>query len=248
MDKILLITGASSDVGVSLLKKIYRDYSVIYLHYSHMNDKLQEAIDEIKSAQSSDTLQIIPVCADFGTMDGVYALIEEIKGTGILPNSIVHLPAPKLYNKQFNKDNTENFDIAWQICVRSITEILHAFIPNMAKQKYGRIVFMLTSSTLGIPAKYQASYVTAKYALLGLMKALSAEYSDRGITSNGISPDMMETKFLAEVPEMIIEKNASNSPIGRNIRIEEIIPVVEYMLSDSGASMTGQNIGITGGL
>lgn len=69
-------------------------------------------------------------------------------------------------------------------------------IPNMAKKKYGRIVFMLTSCTINNPPKYQSSYVTVKYALLGLMKALAVEYADRGITVNGVSPDMMETKFF----------------------------------------------------
>jgi 3-oxoacyl-[acyl-carrier protein] reductase len=118
----------------------------------------------------------------------------------------------------------------------------------MMKEKYGRVVFMLTSNTVGIPAKYQSSYVTVKYALLGLMKALSAEYADKGITFNGVSPDMMETGFLDNIPDLIIEQNAQNSPLGRNIRIDEVIPVIEYMLSDRGAAMTGQNIAITGGI
>ena len=90
--------------------------------------------------------------------------------------------------------------------------------------------------------------MTIKYALLGLMKSLSAEYIDKGITINGVSPDMIETKFLSNIPELIIEKNKVNSPLGRNIYIEEVIPVIQHMLSDLGASMTGQNIVISGGI
>ena len=44
------------------------------------------------------------------------------------------------------------------------------------------------------------------------------------------------------------EKNRENSPIGRNIYVDEVVPVIQYMLSDSAASMTGQNIVISGGL
>ena len=59
---------------------------------------------------------------------------------------------------------------------------------------------MLTSCTTNIPPKYLASYVTSKYALLGLVKALSNEYADKGIRINGISPSMIETKFLENIP------------------------------------------------
>lgn len=175
-------------------------------------------------------------------------MIEAIKSDGRIPNHVVHFPAPKAYNMQFNKDKWENFDMGWEISVHSIVSILKAFIPNMAKQKYGRIVFMWTSCTINNPPKYQSSYVTVKYALLGLMKVLAVEYADRGITVNGVSPDMMETKFLSEIPEYIVEKNKENSPIGRNIYVEEVVPIMKYLLSDVAVAMTGQNIGVTGGL
>lgn len=117
----------------------------------------------------------------------------------------------------------------------------------MSKSKYGRIIFLLSSNTIGKPAKYQSSYVTVKYALLGLMKALAAEYADKGITVNGVSPDMMETKFLSGIPDLIVEQNRENGPMGRNVYVEEILPMIQYMLSEEGASMTGQNIEISGG-
>lgn len=107
---------------------------------------------------------------------------------------------------------------------------------------------MLTSSTLGIPPKYQAAYVSVKYMLLGLMKSLSAEYADKGITINGISPDMIETKFLTNIPDMVVQKNAQNSPIKRNLTLNDVIPAFEYLLSDAANAVTGQNLGITGGI
>lgn len=243
MDNILLVTGASSEIGTQLIKKIYKQYDLIYAHYYHMNDDLQALIDNVKSE-----VKIIPLQADFSSEESVISLIEKINKEGKTPNSIVHLPAPKAYNKQFHKDIWENFDLGWQISVHSIVSILKAFIPNMTRQRYGRIVFMLSNNTIGFPAKYQASYTTVKYALLGLIKSLSTEYADKGITVNGVSPDMMETKFLSDIPNIIIKQNAENSPNKRNIRVDEVLPIIEYMLSNSGASMTGQNIGITGGL
>ena len=83
--------------------------------------------------------------------------------------------------------------------------ILQAFIPKMSKQNYGKIVFMLSAYLLGIPPKFQSPYITVKYALLGLMRNLASEYAAKGIMVNAVSPDMMETKFLSELPELIKE-------------------------------------------
>lgn len=243
MNKILLVTGATSDVGIRLINRIYSEYDLIYAHYRYMNGEFEKML-----ASLLGKTEIIPIKADFLSMDDVNKMTAFINKDGRVPNNIVHLPSPPIYNQRFHKDDWENFDLGWQISVRSIALITKAFIPVMSKEKYGRIVFMLTSNTINNPAKYQSSYVTVKYALLGLMKSLSVEYADKGITVNGVSPDMMETKFLKELPELIVAQNAKNSPIGRNIYPEEVIEIIVCLMSDSSASITGQNIGITGGL
>lgn len=243
MGKVLLVTGASSEVGIRLIEEIYSDYDSIYMQYRTMNNELQQLIERLEPE-----CNIVPIQADFSDVESVNNMIDEIKKSTILPDNIVHIPAPKAYNKQFHKDRWENYESGWDISVRSIVLILQAFIANMAKNRYGRIVFMLTSCTNNNPPKFQSSYVTVKYSLLGLMKSLSVEYISKGITVNGVSPDMMETKFLSELPELIVENNRENSPIGRNIYVDEVVPVIQYMLSDSAASMTGQNIVISGGL
>lgn len=106
---------------------------------------------------------------------------------------------------------------------------------------------MLTSCTENVPPKYLSPYVTVKYALLGLMKSLAAEYAEKGITVNGVSPDMMETRFLSEVSDIIVEKSAMTSPLGRNLTVQDAVPAFEYLLSDAAAAMTGQNLVISGG-
>lgn len=243
MKKILLITGASSDVGMELIKTIGTDYEVIYAQYHRMNEEFQRLVNKV-----NENANIIPLEADFTNSESVSMMIEQIKEKGMIPNQIVHLPAPKAYNKQFHKDDWSNYDEAWEISVHSIVTILKAFMPAMVKNHYGRVVFMLSSYTRNMPPKFQSSYVTVKYALLGLMKSLSVEYMSKGITVNGVSPNMMETKFLSELPHLIIEQNAENSPLGRNVFVKEVLPVINYLLSDAGAAMTGENIAITGGM
>ena len=106
---------------------------------------------------------------------------------------------------------------------------------------------MLTAYTENTPPKFLSSYVTVKYALLGLVKALAVEYADKGIAVNGVSPEMISTKFLRNMPQWVVEKNAAANPSGRNLAVEDVVPAIKFLLSDEAGQITGQNLVITGG-
>ncbi len=239
-EKILLVTGASSDIGTELINQVAKDYDCIIAHHIGDNEKLISLKKNLK-----DKLLLLE--GNFLNEEDTYKFVEKIKGFGKTPTHIVHLPAGKYENMKFTKLTWNKFKTDLDICLRSLVIILNAFIPNMAKNKYGRIIVMLTSCTTNIPPKYVASYVTSKYALLGLVKALSNEYADKGIRINGISPTMIETKFLKNIPELLIQQNAMNSPTGNNLSISDVIPMFKFLLSDNASSITGQNIAITNG-
>lgn len=238
MDRILLITGASSEVGMQLVKEIAQNYKRIYLQY---RTKTEEFSDTVKAVSVKTDVKCHQ--ADFSKEEDVDALIESIKSDGAALTDIVHLPAPKYYSRHFHKDEWENFDAGWNIGVRSITKILKAFLPSMSKAGFGRIVFMLSSVTIGTPPKYEASYVTVKYALLGLMKSLASEYGDKNVHINAVSPDMMETKFLSEVPKLIIEANRANRPNGENVQITDVTLEIAKLLENK-EKKSGENISV----
>lgn len=234
------MTGASSDVGSGLIRRIHGNYENIYCHYN-------SSIDIITQLQHDIGEKIVPIRADFSKVDDVKRFCDEIEKKTVIPNHIVHLAAPKTFNQNFHKCGWTEFEDGYNTAFRSIVLILERFMPTLRKQRYGRIVFMLTSYVLGVPPKFQSPYISTKYALLGLMRSLSAEYADRGITVNAVSPDMIETKFISEINDKIIWNNANNSPLGRNLTIDDVIPAFEYLLSDHADVVNGQNIGITGG-
>ena len=239
-EKILLITGASSDIGVKLIAKINKDYDYIIAHHNGDESNLKQIKEQLKE-------KIIFIEGDFRDENKTYEFVENVKKTGKIPTHIVHLPAGKYENMKFSKMNWDRFQNDINIAFRSLVIILNAFLPIMEKNKYGKVVVMLTSCTTNIPPKYLASYVSTKYALLGLVKALANEYADKGIRINGISPSMMETKFLNSIPELIIQKNAMNSPTGKNLSVEDVVPMFQFLLSENSNSITGQNIAITNG-
>lgn len=238
--KILLVTGASSDVGAELIRNVGKNYEKVWAHYRSSAAIIEELRKQVGE-------QVTPVKADFSDLKSTEDFIESIRVSGDIPNHIVHLPAPKVHCLQFHKHTWDSYQLEIDTSLRSITMILQSFIPQMAKKKYGKIVFMLSAYLLGVPPKFQSQYITVKYALFGLMRNLAAEYASKGIMVNGVSPDMMETKFLSELPNLIKEQSAKNNPLGRNIYIQEVIPTIKYLLSSESDAVTGQNIGITWG-
>ena len=239
-EKILLITGASSDIGVNLINKVSKDFDYIIAHHNKDEKELLKIKEKLKD-------KLILIKGNFMDEQDTYDFVERVKETTKTPTHIVHLPAGKFEHKKFPKITWEKFQTDINIALRSLVIILNNFLPQMAKNKYGKIVVMLTSCTVNIPPKYLASYVTSKYALLGLIKALSNEYADKEIKINGVSPTMVETKYLQDVPELLVQQNAINSPTGKNLSINDVLPMFEFLLSEKSNSITGQNIAITNG-
>ncbi|MEA4804368.1 SDR family oxidoreductase [Acetobacterium wieringae] len=238
--KILLILGASSDVGINIITDTYSSYDLILAHYCNNNQKLLE----IKN-QLGNRLQLVQ--ADFLDEISVIKMVEFILEQYGNVTHIVHLPAQKIKNEKFKQSNWSNYRNNFEIQVHSIYIILKTFLPSMEKSKYGKVVFLLSSYTINEPPKYLTDYITIKYALLGFMKAIATEYIGKHININAVSPSMIETKFLENIPDLIIEDNANRAPLKRNVKISEVVPMINFLLSDEASYIAGQNIVISGG-
>ncbi len=239
-NKTIMVIGASSDIGMQLIREIYHEYDVVIAHYRTMNAEFM-ALKEVVGNK------LVCIQADLSVESQIYAMLDQIEQMGYHPDHIVHLAAEQTDNQKFHKMNWQTFGSRMDVSIKSIVIILQKLIPYMLKQKYGRIVFMLTSYTVGIPPKYQTHYVTEKYALLGLMKSLAVEYKEKGIMVNAVSPQMVNTKFLSNLPSLVVEQNAMNMPKGKNLEVEEIIPTIRKLLHDEEIIVTGENILIDGG-
>lgn len=238
--KILLITGASSDIGLELIRSIANDYDRIIAHYAHSPLSINAMKEELGD-------KLILVKADFLNETSTREFAAFLTEADMLPTHIIHISAAKFEYKNFQKTDWSLFKASLDVSVRSIQIILQSVLPLMAKKGDGHIVFILSSCTLNDPPKYLSSYVTTKYALLGLMKSLSVEYADKGISINSISPEMVETKFLSSVPRLIIDKARAENPRKRLLSVTDVVSLVSFLFSDAACSITTQNIGITDG-
>lgn len=237
MNKTLLVTGASSDIGMALIENLNENYDYIIAHYNNWNSGLEKMKSKLGN-------KVYFFQADFSKENEVENFIVKIKENHLNPNHIVHLPATKIVAEKFLKIGWEEFDKGINISLKTAIKLTQEFLPEMKKNKYGKILFMLTSCTIDTPPKYQSAYTTIKYALLGLMKALAVEYADKGITVNGISPDMIETKFLKELPEIMIRQYEEKLPSKKILQVKDVVPTFRFLLSDGADNINGVNIAI----
>ncbi len=243
MEKIYCIIGATSEIGMAYMRKINEQNeksTILAIHFGG-KDELEKLNQELKNV-TMDYIQ-----CDLSKAEDVAKAIESIKEKYGTPTHFLHLAARKFEYVKFSKFNWENVLCDLEIQVHSFAEFMKAFLPMMAKQKYGKVVAMLSSVTKGVPPKYLAGYTLTKYALLGLINSLVAEYKEKGITINAVSPTMVETRFLSNIDECIVEMTAVNSGMKRNVKIDEVVGAIEYLMSDKAEYINGLNLPLTGG-
>lgn len=244
MNKVYLITGASSEVGIAYIKKLDETTTekvAVIAHYANSKADLEALQKELTNV----TMHIVQ--ADLSLAEGADKVCAFVKEHDFLVTHVLHLAASAFSHVKIKKWDEEKVRREMQIQFFSFASIMKEILPKMAKNGYGRVCVMLSSYVLGAPPKFMSDYVAVKSALYGYVKAAAAEYGDKGVCINGISPNMMETKFLQNIDEKIIQMTAESSALGRNIRVEETVGGIEYLLSDDASYVNGVNLNLSGG-
>ena len=122
-----------------------------------------------------------------------------------------------------------------------------AVLRPMLKQRGGRIVNMSSvSGQMGNAG--QANYSASKAGLIGLTKALAREVASRGITVNAVAPGFVLTELTQDLPDNVKDAIKGATPLGRFATPDEIANAVTFLASDEAAYITGQVLGVDGGL
>ena len=239
---VFLIMGASSDLGTRLIENICEESKseiTIIAHYYSACDRLEQ----IK--QRFPDINFIFMRADMANSKEVFAFIRRIKDNGISPNYIVDFCAREYCFRRFSEWDTEYVNIDMSIQVYAFAEVLKAFLPDMVKNAYGKIVVMLSAAIIGTPPKNLSAYLTVKYALWGLIKSIASDYGDSGININAISPSMINTKFIKGIGRKIKEMSAAQNPRHKNLEVEDVVPIILFLLSDKADFINGANINLS---
>jgi 3-oxoacyl-[acyl-carrier protein] reductase len=232
---VVLITGASSDIGLALIERLasYPEPPKLLAHCHSGADRLPATVH--------------PLVCDLSQAASVSALADKILAEHGCPHRFVHLPGLKLRYERFTKFDWEHFETDLRIQVQSAVILLKRFLPLMVKLPGARIVFVSSSVTRGVPPKFMSMYTVVKQAQLGLMRSLAAEYAESGVGVNAVSPGMVETRFLENIPHTVREMSAAASPRHRNASPKDVVDAIEFLLSPKAGYITGIELPVTGG-
>ena len=148
----------------------------------------------------------------------------------------------------------EDWDFAFDLNVRSQFWMIQAVLPKMLANKGGSIINMgsIASSVRGLPNRFV--YGASKAAVVGLTKAVAADYVTQGIRCNVVCPGTVDTPSLQDRinayqdPVEARKQFIARQPMGRLATAEEIAPVVVFLASDESAFSTGNVYSVDGGM
>jgi 3-oxoacyl-[acyl-carrier protein] reductase len=238
--QVALVTGASRGIGAAIaLTLAKRGLKVI-----------GTATTDAGAAKISDTLATYPGCGG-RTLD-----VNDAKSSEALIDAIVkeHGGLQVLVNNAgITRDNLamRMKDVEWDAVLdtnlKAVFLMSRAVMRTMMKQRYGRIISI--TSVVGASGNAgQANYAAAKAGVAGMTRALARELGSRNITVNCVAPGFIETDMTASLQEDQQKALLSQIPLGHLGKPNDIAHAVAYLASPEAAYVTGQELGVNGGM
>ncbi len=240
--RVAVVTGGSRGIGRAIALELARRGASLVVNYNSSPEAANEVVSQIEAGGG----KALAVQADVGNTEQANALInvaiKDLGGLDILVNN-----AGIVRDGLIMMMKEEDWDAVLNTNLKSTFNCAKAAVRHMMRKRYGRIINVSSiSGQMGNPG--QTNYSASKAGQIGFTKALAREVASRNITVNAVAPGFVETDILAHTPKEAIEAILKNTPLGRMANPNEIAYAVAFLASDQAAYITGQVLGVDGGL
>jgi 3-oxoacyl-[acyl-carrier protein] reductase len=238
-NKNILITGASSEVGLDIANKFANQNNNMVLQ--HANNKSKKLITERIKDQNFNS--IFPIQVDFNIDEEIENLINQIRESIGSLDIIIHNVG--FYERERPME-PENILKETRIHVYSLMKLLQAFLPDMRKKEYGRIIAI--SSAAAYLGSNDPAYSSTKNALTGLMRSIGKQNAKHNITANSVLPGPINAGMGLKMNNTRKTAFLNQIPAGRFADIQEISEPVYFLCSKYASYINGVCLHINGGL
>ena len=242
-NKTALITGGSRGIGRAIALAFGREGAKVAVCYNTAREKAEEVVSLIKSFGSNAVTYQMAVTDRSAIKSVIGKVHSDLGAVEILVNN-----AGIAQEKPFATITDEDWDKMLAVNLKGPFICIQEVIPSMLERNWGRII-----NTVSIGGQWggfnQVHYAAAKAGLINLTRSIAKIYSRYGITSNAVSPGLVNTDMAqAELSTDAGKEKLKNIPIGRIANPEEIANVVAFLASEEASYVTGQTINVNGGM
>jgi 3-oxoacyl-[acyl-carrier protein] reductase len=241
-DRVVLVTGSARGIGKAIVERFAEEGAICVISDVAGEDAARETLAAIEAKGGRGLVTMFDVTDSAGIEKGVAEIMAAFGRIDVLVN-----------NAGITRDNLimrmseDDFDLVYRVHLKGTFLLTKAVSRIMMKQRYGRIVNM--SSVVGSMGNAgQANYSAAKAGIIGLTKTAAKELAARNITVNAITPGFIKTPMTEALSEAVQKAFLANIPLGRYAEPREVADLALFLSSDEAAYITGQVVGINGGL
>jgi len=241
-DRTCLVTGASRGIGRAIALELARCGADVAVNYRSSDAEAREVKRTIEEngetamcaqADVSKPAEVERMAAD---------IHDELGEVDVLINN-----AGITIDRKFEEMTHDDWQTVLDVNLGGTFNCTKAFFDDIRDADHGRLVNI--SSVVGQQGNYgQANYATSKGGMFAFTRTLALELAASESTANCVAPGFVRTDMLEKVPERVQSKIRDKIPLNRFADPEDIVGIIRFLASDHSSYMTGQVLGVNGGL
>jgi 3-oxoacyl-[acyl-carrier protein] reductase len=240
--QIALVTGASRGIGRAVALTLARGGAHVLVNYLRNRLAADETRALVEQAGGSAELLPFDVADPAAVGAGVAELVKRHGRCDILVNN-----AGMTIDTLLLRLKDEEWDQVMAVNLRGTYSCTKAVARGMLRARYGRVINM--TSVIGTMGNAgQGAYAASKAGIIGFTKSIARELGSRNITVNAVAPGFIDTEMVASLPEEARTEYLKLIPVGRLGTVDEVADVVAFLARPQSGYITGQVIGVNGGL
>ena len=240
--KVALVTGASRGIGLAIAKRLGSAGARIVIMDMAFREGPEAVIKALKEVGAEATTHEANV-TDGEQVEALFKSVEEQwGGVDILVNN-----AGITRDGLLMRMTDEQWDAVLNVNLKGAFLCSRAAIRGMMRKRWGRIVSLSSVVALG-GNPGQVNYAASKAGLIGMTRTLSKEVASRNITVNAVAPGFIGTDMVDALSDEMKAKVMERIPMDRFGTAEDVAGVVAFLASEEASYVTGQVVGIDGGL
>ncbi len=241
-NRVAVVTGASRGIGRAVAFELAAQGATVVINYNSSAKSAEEVVAKIEAeggkaaafqadvSNFEQAQNLIKFAIDtFGNLDIL------VNNAGITRDGLIMMMKEDDWDAVINTNLKSTFNCA------------KAAVRHMMRKRYGRIINIASvAGQMGNPG--QTNYSASKAGQIGFTKALAREVASRKVTVNAVAPGFVDTEILDALPKETLEAALKLVPLGRMGTPEEIAHAVAFLADERAAYITGQALGIDGGM